>query len=432
MKLENAFFDRRILVIFLLGIASGFPKGMIVSTLSAWLTDEGLSRTSLGLFGLVSLPYALNFLWAPLVDSFRLGPLGRALGKRRAWILLSQVALVGLLMLLSLFTPSKELLAVGVICLIIAFVSATQDIAIDALRIESVPVDQQGAAASAGVVGWLLGNLLIAGIALWLTAWLDSWNQIYLVMSSAMLFGVAGCLLAREPEDRVRVSGRPDAPPGERMARWLQSAVFAPFIEFFRRNGPQMAAVLLGFIFLFKIGEAFLGTMSIRFYNEIGYEWAEVFAYVKTAGMVALGVGSFLGGAISIKLGASRGLLVAGIAMALTNLLYAWLAVTGRNDTVLLTCVILDNFTGGVSTIAFVTYISDLCNRQFTATQYALLASLGNLGRTTLAAGSGWMVDLLGGRWEVFFILTALMAIPGLLILLWLIRHGARPETQRL
>ena len=148
--------------------------------------------------------------------------------------------------------------------------------------------------------------------------------------------------------------------------------------------------------------------------------------------MVALGVGSFLGGAISIKLGASRGLLVAGIAMALTNLLYAWLAVTGRNDTVLLTCVILDNFTGGVSTIAFVTYISDLCNRQFTATQYALLASLGNLGRTTLAAGSGWMVDLLGGRWEVFFILTALMAIPGLLILLWLIRHGARPETQRL
>ncbi|EKF74231.1 AmpG protein [Alcanivorax hongdengensis A-11-3] len=445
MKVFRAFIDRPILVIFLLGIASGFPKGMIVSTLSAWLTDEGLSRTSLGLFGLVSLPYAVNFLWAPLVDSFKLGPLGSLLGKRRAWILLTQLLLLGLLFLLGTFDPGKQLFAVALVCVTIAFVSATQDIAIDAIRIESVPVDQQGAAASAGVVGWLLGNLFIAGISLWLTDVLDSWQQIYMVMSFAMLLGIGGTLLAREPQHKAVPAHAPDTPRLRRMELWLERSVLAPFVEFFRRNGAGMALTLLAFIFLFKIGEAFLGSMSIRFYNEIGYEWKEVFAYVKSGGMIALGLGSFLGGAVSIKLGASRGLLLAGIAMALTNLLYAWLAHIGRTDTVvlnipllhiqqlaldmpLMTCVILDNFTAGISTIAFVTYISDLCDRQFTATQYALLASLGNLGRTTLASGSGALVDFLGGRWELFFILTAIMAIPGLLILIWLMRRGLRPE----
>lgn len=450
MNVLRAFFDRPILVVFLLGIASGFPKGMIVSTLSAWLTDEGLSRTSLGLFGLVSLPYALNFLWAPLVDGFKLGRFGALLGKRRAWILITQILLILLLLLLSTFTPSETLVAVGAVCLTIAFVSATQDIAIDAIRIESVPKEQQGAAASAGVVGWLLGNLFIAGISLWLTDFLSSWNQIYLVMTSAMLFGIAGALLAKEPEHTPRQPTDPGATTRQRITGWVQQSVTAPFVEFFQRNGTHIAIVLLGFIFLFKIGEAFLGSMSIRFYNEIGYQWSEVFAYVKTGGMVALALGSFLGGAVSIKLGASRGLLLAGIAMALTNLLYAWLAHIGRTDTVtidlnllglvqiqnlaldvpLLTCVVLDNFTAGISTIAFVTYISDLCNRQFTATQYALLASLGNLGRTTLAAGSGWLVDLLGGRWELFFLITALMAVPGLAILVWMMRQGMRPETE--
>lgn len=423
----KVFLQPKILVIFLLGISSGFPKGMIVSNLIAWLSDEGLSRTDVGLFALVSLPYAINFLWAPVIDKARLPFLTDALGPRRAWMVVTQVLLIGLLILLSMQSAQTQLFEIAVLCVAIAFVSATQDIAIDAFRIESVPKKQQGAAASSSVVGWLLGNMPVAGIALLMTAYMDDWNQVYLVMSVGMCVGLVATFLATEPEHPDHAVG--EGPSGEgSFARWIREAVLSPFVEFFKRNTASIATLLLLFIFTFKLGEAFLGSMSIRFYKEIGFTWPEVFSYVKSVGMISLGVGSFLGGAICVRLGASRGLLVSGVAMALTNFLYAYLAHVGRDESVLIACVVFDNFTSGISLVAFVTYLSGLCNVKYTATQYALLASLGNLGRTTLSAGSGWLVDKLGGNWTLFFILTVLMALPGLMMLLWLIHKGIEPD----
>ena len=424
MNAISVFFDRRILVILLLGISSGFPKGMIVSSLIAWLTDEGLSRTDVALFGLVSLPYAFNFLWAPLVDKMPLPWLGKALGRRRSWILLSQLLLFGLIMLLAGVDASSNLPTIALVCVIIAFVSATQDVAIDAYRIESVERKIQGAAASTSVVGWLLGNMPLAGVALFLTQYDLSWNQIYWFMSFGMLIGVVTILFAKEPQLPDSSDDNLSATPSKfDLKAWFIDAAVNPFVEFFSRNGMQLAGAILIFIFSFKLGEAFLGSMSIRFYNEVGFSWSEVFAYVKSVGMVALAAGSLIGGAISIKLGSTKGLFLSGLAMALTNLLYAYLAAVGKVESVLVLCVVLDNFTGGMSTVAFVTYLSKLCNVKYTATQYALFASLGNFSRTTLAAGSGYMVDQLGGNWSIFFILTALMAIPGLALLLWVSKH---------
>lgn len=431
MNAIRVFFDRRILVILLLGISSGFPKGMIVSSLIAWLTDEGLSRTDVALFGLVSLPYAFNFLWAPLVDKMPLPWLSRVLGRRRSWILLSQVLLFALIMLLAGVDASTDLPTIALLCLIIAFVSATQDVAIDAYRIESVEKSIQGAAASTSVVGWLLGNMPLAGVALFLTQFDLSWNQIYWFMSFGMLIGVVTILLAKEPKgpEEDEETETSDGSKPVDIKAWFIDAAVNPFVEFFSRNGAQLAGAILIFIFSFKLGEAFLGSMSIRFYNEVGFTWSEVFAYVKSVGMISLAAGSLIGGAISIKLGSTKGLFLSGLAMALTNLLYAYLAVVGKVESVLVLCVVLDNFTGGMSTVAFVTYLSKLCNVKYTATQYALFASLGNFSRTTLAAGSGFMVDKLGGNWSIFFVLTALMAIPGLALLLWVSKHDKVNET---
>ncbi len=407
--------DKRLWRIFLLGVSSGLPWLIIGSGMSAWLTDEGLSRSGVGLFGVIFVAYTVNFLWAPVVDHLRLPVLG-ALGQRRSWILLCQALLVLLILFLSLNEPSSGLWLTAAVALAVASVSATQDLSIDAYRITVIRRDEPhlvGLAAAFATSGWWTGASLPGVAAFWLADDLG-WPLVYQGLAVFMLaLTLLALFLIREPE-------RQAAPRASNMAAWFDSSYIDAVGEFFRRNGMKMAFTLLGFIFLFKIGEAFLGRMAIVFYNEVGFTNEEIGTYSKLVGWWVTIICSLLAGFISLRYGVIRVLFAAGIAMAAANLLFSWIAVAGADTRLFALAVVVDGVTGAFSTVAFVAFISEYTSRLHSATQYAALASLGNLSRTLLAATSGILVTQLGGNWALFFIITALMVAPSLLLLAWI------------
>jgi len=439
------YLERRMGRIFLLGIISGFPWVLIGSALSLWLQEDGLSRTTIGWAGLIFGVYAFNFLWAPFIDRIRIPWLSARLGHRRAWIVVLQAIILLCLVAWSAVDPSANLVGVIAIGLVIAIASATQDITIDALRIEQIGTaegESMAAGAAMAVVGWWTGYKLGGVVALETAAGFQAagfenyWQATFFVLGIVVILCSIGLMFVSEPPPEARaaaqdadeklVAGRL-ALPGRfgRAGSWLASTVTGPLLSFFRRNGFAIAAAVLGFVFLFKIGEAFMGRMSLVFYKEIGFSKSDIAVYSKGLGWITTVLFTVLGGLCAIRIGLVRAMFVAGIAMALTNLMFAALAWTGKSELLFAAAVVMDDLTSAFATVTFVAFISMLVDRTYTATQYALLASIGTAGRTLFAASSGTLVDYLDGDWGTFFVITTLMVIPSLLCL-WLIRGKLR------
>ena len=427
--------------IFLLGVMSGFPWVLIGSSLSLWLKEDGLSRSAVGWAGLIFAVYAVNFLWAPLVDSLRLPYLTDRLGHRKSWILMMQVLILASLLFWSTLAPSVNITLVIGAGLLIAVCSATQDITIDALRIEQIDkadTAAMAAGASVAVIGWWsgfkIGGLIALMVAdkLELMGFENYWQMTFILLGALVVLCNIGLLLIPETGTKERSLAQAEAQAafqqklgGDNLATqaasWIGSTVLMPLLSFFQKNGLKMGLAILSFIFLFKIGEAFMGKMSIIFYKEVGFSKSDIALYSKGLGWITTVVFTLLGGYFALKSGVVRALLISGVVMAATNILFSALAWAGKVEWLFAVAVILDDLAAAFATVAFVTFISLLVDRNYTATQYALLASIGTLGRTLLASSSGELVDWLEGDWGLFFIITAFMVIPSLAIL-WAMR----------
>jgi PAT family beta-lactamase induction signal transducer AmpG len=437
----SIYFDKRMFRILLLGAISGFPWVLIGSSLSLWLKEEGLSRSTIGWAGLIFAVYAFNYLWAPLVDRLQIPYLTKKLGHRRGWIVLMQIAILICLVTWSFINPTENLTLLITVGLIIAIASATQDITVDALRIEQISEDESksmAAGAAMAVVGWWSGYKLGGVIALFAAQYLQNigvsnyWQITFLILGVVVILMNIGLMFVHEPltTDRQLKQKETDNLIANKLgsknivttfAVWISSTLGGPILSFFKKNGFSVAIGILSFIFLFKIGEAFLGRMSIVFYKEIGFSKGDIAIYSKTLGWVTTVIFTLLGGLFVIRSGVLKAMFVAGILMAATNLLFAVLAWSDKSELLFAVAVIFDDIAAAFATVAFVAFISLLVDRTYTATQYALLASIGTAGRTTLASSSGALVDWLNGDWGVFFILTAVMVIPSL-ICLWFIK----------
>ncbi|MCG9600154.1 MFS transporter [Vibrio sp. Isolate31] len=428
MQTFRSYLDKRLLWVFMLGCSSGFPWVLIGSNMSGWLKDAGLTRAAIGYFGSVFAVYAINFLWAPLVDRVKLPVLHAILGQRRSWIFFCQsIVLVGTLFIAGV-NPAENLAFTSMLALAIAIASATQDIAIDAFRIDTFPKSEASKlpqASAMAVVGWWTGYSL-PGYLAFINADSIGWNGVYYGMAGVVVVLMLFTFFVAEPNTQrealqEQAQQRHNKVVGSKLVAWFSVTVIEPFYDFFKRNGVQVAITLLLFVFLFKIGEAFLGRMSITFYKEIGFSNEQIGHYSKLIGWGATIFFTLVGSVFNVKFGIVRGLMIGGVAMAASNLMFAWIAQTGPSETLFLATIIVDNFTTAFSTVAFVSFLTLLTGQAFSATQYALLASLGNFGRTTLASFSGELVDYLND-WSTFFILTSLMVIPSL-IMLYSLRH---------
>ena len=438
----SVYFDKRMLRILLLGIISGFPWVLIGSSLSLWLKEDGLSRSTIGWAGLIFAVYAFNYLWAPLIDRIQIPWLTNKIGHRRGWIVTMQIIILISLVCWGFVNPTANLALVISIGLIIAIASATQDITVDALRIEQIGKDEgksMQAGAAMAVVGWWTGYKLGGVIALNAAELFQQlgfenyWQITFLVLGIVVIACNIGLMFVHEEQstERKEAQEQTDQIIEEKLGSsnlatksvaWISSTIAGPIISFFKKNGFKIALGILGFVFLFKIGEAFLGRMSIIFYKEIGFSKTDIALYSKGLGWITTVVFTLLGGLFAIRSGVIKAMFVSGILMASTNLLFSVLAWSGKSEWLFAIAVIFDDMAAAFATVAFVAFISMLVDRTYTATQYALLASIGTAGRTTLAASSGALVDWLNGDWGIFFVMTALMVIPSL-ILLWFMRN---------
>ena len=437
-KIHKVFLDVRMFKIFLLGCISGYPWVLIGSSLTLWLKDEGLSRGAIGWAGLIFAVYAINYLWAPLIDKLKIPLLSKKIGHRKSWIFLMQ-SLIGVCLLIWIFTNPKENLFLVILTgLLIAIFSATQDITIDALRIEQIKISEKNvmaAGASIAVIGWWTGFKLGGLLSLAICDYFEQINienywQLTFIFLLIILMILNTFLLLIHEKNKKFLKQKSDIVFNNlkffrfklsfAIFSWITSTLIDPIYSFFKKNGLSISIGILSFILLFKIGEAFLGRMSIIFYKELGFSKSDIGLFSKGLGWITTIVFTFLGGIFTIKIGLIKSVFVAGIFMALTNLLFSVLYWTGKNYYIFSIAVVLDDIAAAFATVSFVAFISILVNRKYTATQYALLASIGTIGRTTLASSSGSIVDYLDGNWGIFFVITSLMVIPSLFILYFL------------
>ena len=431
------YFDRRMLRILLLGAISGFPWVIIGSSLSLWLKEEGLSRSTIGWAGLIFAVYAFNYLWAPLIDRIKIPWLTNKVGHRRSWIIIMQLIILLSLIFWNFVDPTKNLALVITVGLIIAVASATQDITVDALRIEQIGENEgesMQAGAAVAVVGWWTGYKLGGVVALNSAEYFQKlgfenyWQITFLILGIIIIACNIALIFVHEKQknERFEAQKKTDENIQNKFGRsniltkiisWISGTVAGPIISFFKKNGFKIALGILCFVFLFKIGEAFLGRMSIIFYKEIGFSKSDIAIYSKGLGWITTVVFTLLGGLFAIRSGVIKAMFLSGILMASTNLLFSLLAWSGKSELLFAIAVIFDDMAAAFATVAFVAFISMLVDRTYTATQYALLASIGTAGRTTLAASSGALVDWLNGDWGIFFMLTAVMVIPSLIFL---------------
>lgn len=396
----------------LMGFAGGLPLMLTLTVLQAWLSQEGVSLATIGMAGLVGLPYSIKFLWAPLVDRYK--PI--ALGRRRGWLLITQLALVASIVFLGTQDPAANIWGVLAAAVCVTFFSATQDIVIDAYRRETLADDEQGLAASFYTYGYRLGMLLASAGGL-ILADIIGFNAVYFVMAAAMAACVVVTLVAPEPAG--------NAPP-----RTLAESFVGPFVEFFTRRDDALKALLvLVFIVIYKLGDNIASHMTIPFYLQLGFTNTEIGAIAKIFGTGALLLGIFVGGAVTLKLGLYRAMFVIGILQAASTACFVLLALAGYDRAWLATVIGFENFTVGMGSAALIAFMAALTNKQFTATQFALLSTLATLPRSLLSAPSGFMAEALG--WPQFFVVCTLLAIPGLVLLpalrAW---FGAAPEKQ--
>ena len=440
-KTFSIYMDKRMIKILLLGAISGFPWVLIGSSLSLWLKEEGLSRSTIGWAGLIFGVYAFNYLWAPLIDRLQIPILTKKFGHRKGWIILMQIVILICLVAWSIINPTENLFLLITVGLIIAIASATQDITVDALRIEQIGENEgksMAAGAAMAVVGWWSGYKLGGVVALSAAEYFENigianyWQITFLILGILIILMNIGLIFVDEPilSNRQLKQKETDELIENKLGSkniftnlivWIAGTIGGPVISFFRKNSFSIAMGILTFVFLFKIGEAFLGRMSIIFYKEIGFSKGDIAIYSKTLGWLTTVVFTLLGGLFIIRSGVLKAIFLAGILMAATNLLFTALAWSGKSELLFAIAVIFDDMAAAFATVAFVAFISLLVDRTYTATQYALLASIGTAGRTTLASSSGALVDWLNGDWGIFFILTAIMVIPSL-ICLWFIK----------
>ncbi len=414
--------QQRLIAILAMGFSSGLPLALTFATLSFRLAEEGVSRTTIGLFALVGVPYSVKFLWSPLIDRLPIPLLTSGLGRRRGWALAIQPVLALAILALGLADPRAAPGLTALAALAVAFLSASQDIVIDAYRIELLRPEEQGAGAAATQWGYRFGMLAASAGALYAASF-AGWRVAYALMAALMGVGMVTVWLTPEPGG-VRT---PEPLPGrsalDRVAAWLERAVVGPFSDMLTR--PGMLAVL-AFVILYKFGDALAGTMSNPLYVSLGFTKVEVADIGKIYGFAASLAGLALGGVVVLRLGVMRALLVCGILQMLSNLMYAAQAWAGHNLLALALTIGIENLTGGMGSAAFVAYLSGLCNIAFTATQYALLSSLAAVGRTTLSASGGALADMLG--WGPFFVLSTAACLPGLALLLWIMPARADPR----
>ncbi len=411
----SVYWERRLIIIFLMGFASGLPFLLSAATLSIWLTEAGVSLTAIGLFALVGTPYNLKFVWAPLIDRVPLPWLSIRLGRRRAWMILIQLGLMASIIALGLSRPASSPAVTAFLALCVAFFSASQDIVIDAYRIEILDEDQQGAGAAMTQAGYRFGLLASGAGALYLATYM-AWSQVYAVMAALLLVGFVTALCAPAPKEERAPA---NAAAGPR--HWLRATIVEPFVEFFQRNNPGVALVILTFILLYKFGDAFAGVMANPFYIKVGFSKMEIANVSKIFGVIATLSGVFAGGLIVKRYGILRSLLYCGLLQMLSNLMFAAQATIGADVRFLFLTIGIENLSGGMGSAAFVAYLSVLCNTAYTGTQYALFTSFMAFGRTWLSASSGWIADQTD--WVTFFVISTFVAVPGLLLLLGMMRR---------
>ena len=393
------FRSRRIAVITFLGFASGLPLALTGGTLQAWMTVSGVDLRTIGIFGLVGLPYTLKFLWSPFMDRF-IPPL---LGRRRGWIMITQVCLVIGISSMAFSSPQSAPLVLAMLAFFVAFTSASQDIVIDAYRTDVLHERERGVGAGVFVTGYRIAALVSGALALILSDRIG-WQNTYLLMAGIMGIGIIATLAGPAPAENA-------APP-----RNMKEAVWGPMKDYFSRNA---ALWLLMLIILYKLGDAYAGTLTTAFLLKgPGFSPSDVGTINKGLGFASVIIGAIIGGTLMVRLGLYRSLLIFGILQALSNLSFVLLAVAGKNYAVLIFTVAFENLTGGMGTSAFVSLLMAMCNHRYTATQYALLSSLAALGRIFISPTSGFLAEAVG--WPSFFFVTFLVALPGLLLLRWL------------
>ena len=411
--------DRRVLLILPLGIASGLPLLLTFSTLSAWLATAGVSRSAIGAFALVGTPYAFKFLWSPLID--RLPP-PLPFGRRRGWGITIQLGLIAAILALGCCDPRYDLHLIGVLAVLVAFLSASQDIVIDAYRVELLGEEQQGPGAGAVQTGYRIG-MLIAGAGALTIAGRAGWFAAYATMAALVGVGMLVFLFAPEPSASIEVAVPEPGSGWDALRRWLATAVTGPFADFARR---PLWVVILIFILGYKLGEAMAGVMAMPLYISLGFSLEQIAAVSKLVGFFATIIGALVGGVMTAKLGVIRALVVCGVLQSLGNLFYVLQAIGGHRLDYLAFCVAAENLTGAMAGAALVAYLSDLCSPEFTATQYALLSSLAAVGRTLVASSGGVLADRFG--WIRFFLLTTIVTIPALVLLAWIARRSRVPS----
>ncbi len=425
----NPYLKKKMLITLSMGFVSGVPLLLTITLLQAWLTDEGVSKSTIGLFALVGLPYSLKFIWAPLFDHYTVS----ALGRRRGWLLITQILLIISIIVLGMANPAMNPFNVAVLATLVAFSSASQDIVIDAYRRESLADEEQAIGASAYVLGYRIGALAAGAGGLILADYM-TYQMVYALMSIIMIYGIFITLIAEEPKNYYEPSN-------------FISAIYNPFIEFFNRyvsiniapdrltnlknrskisrrnimnNTLVIPILILLFILLYKIGDTMAHSLSTNFYLDIGFTKSEIGTIVKFFGLFATLIGAFIGGLLSLKIGLFRSLMIFGIFQAIATLGFSVLAYFGNSLYLLMVVISLENLAAGMGYTAYLAFIANMTNKRFTATQFALMTALMSLPRTLFSGMSGYLVEMLD--WELYFIFCSLIAFPALIILIKLRR----------
>ncbi len=445
----------RVLIVMFLGFSSGLPLALSGSTLSVWMREANVDLGTIGLFALVGTPYTIKFLWAPVVDAIEVPVLSALLGRRRGWLVFSQLLLIGAIVFLAFCNPARAPWLVAFGALLVALASATQDIVVDTFRIESLPESEQAAGQASYVAAYRIGMLVSTAGALFLVTGFEdfgfeknaSWTWGYLSMAALVLVGIITTLIATEPDKKIASESEQSAALETQIAafaallksrlRFLSlasivsglrrvsktrvgAAAVGAFGEFLSRDA---AVLVLGFIVLYKFCDAFAGNMTAPFVIDLGFTRNDYAAIVKGVGLAATLIGGFAGGAVAMRYDLVTCLWLGAILQTVSNLVFTWLAFVGTNYWALTAAIIAENFTGSIGTVIFVAYLSALCqNPLHTATQFALLTALTAVGRTFLVSPAGYVAEFAG--WPMFFIISTLLAIPSLFLLAWLQQRG--------
>ena len=423
LNASKIYFDRRMIKMLLLGFSSGFPYLLVFGTFSLWLKEAGVSLAAIGLFSLAKTPFSFKWLWSPIVDKVPL-PLFCRLGRRRGWALFSQICLLFAILGMSITNPALNPWHMAVFAFLTTVAAATQDIVLDAYRIESFNSREQGAGVAIFVLGYRLGTVFSGAGALFMAAIMD-WPDVYKIMSLGAFVGIFTILCSKENTEHGEcLKKHEDISFNNRTIRFIKNAVYNPLADFVHR--ANWFWILL-FVFLYRMSDAYIAPMAYPFYDDMGFSKIEIASIIKVYGVIATIAGTLLGGLVVNKFGVIRSLFICGILQGFSNLVFVWLAYCGHDLYVLMATISVENISGGMGTAAFVAYLSSLCNKSYTATQYALLSSFMSLARDVFAATSGFVAAKIS--WAMFFFATSLMSMPALLILLYL-NYKAKPYKE--